>query len=79
MQFLIDLFVENGRSILFLENLVHDYQNVKKKNEKNSSCENIKKLPRIPNIVSKLRQQFKKFGQTIAFTSLYTGESKKKN
>ena len=38
MQFLIDLFVENGRSKLFLENLVHEYQNVKKENEINSSC-----------------------------------------
>ena len=45
MQFLTDLFVENGSSTLFLENLVHECQNVKKKNEKNSSCENIKKLP----------------------------------
>ena len=69
IQFLIDLFVENGRSKLFLENLVHEYQNVKKKNEKNSSCENMKKLPWIPNIVSKLTQQLKKFGQPIAFTS----------
>ena len=69
MQFLIDLFVEIGRSRLFLENLFHEYQNVKTKNDKNSSCENIKKLPWIPNTVSKLRQEINKVGQTMAFTS----------
>ena len=44
VQFIIDIFVKNGLSKSFLQSSVCEYQNMKKKNNKNNSFENIKKL-----------------------------------
>ena len=68
MQFRIDIFVENGHSKSFLEDLIRKYQNKKKESYKDNSFGKIKKLPCIPNIGPKLKHEFKQFGQSIAFT-----------
>ena len=44
VQFIIYLFVKNGLSKSFLQSSVCEYQNMKKKNNKNNSFKNIKKL-----------------------------------
>ena len=57
-QFLIDIFVENGNNRTFLENLVKDY-NVKKKNNDRRNYTNAK-IPWVPNIGPKIREQLKR-------------------
>ena len=49
MEFLVNMFVENGHKRTFLEGLVKDY-NTKNKNSDNHNETNRKKILWIPNI-----------------------------
>ena len=76
IEFLINVFVENGHSITVLEKVAKEYMNnitsVKEKvnietiKNKNSK---IVKLPWVPKLGPKLRKEFKKFGIKTIFTS----------
>ena len=55
MQFLGNMFVENGHKRTFLEALVKDY-NAKKKNGDNRNYTNTKKIPLVPSIGPKIRK-----------------------
>ena len=68
IQFLVNMFVENGHKRTFLEVLVKDY-NTKNKNNHNHNDTNRKKIPWIPNIGPKIRKEFKKVNKDITFTS----------
>ena len=68
IQFLVNMFVENGHKRTFLEALVKDY-NTKKKNSDNRNYTNTKKIPWVPNIGPKIRKEFKKVNKDITFTS----------
>ena len=57
MQFLGNMFVENGHKRTFLEALVKDY-NTKKKNSDNRNYTNTKKILWVPNIGPKIRKEF---------------------
>ena len=68
IQFLVNMFVENGDKRTFLEVLVKDYD-TKNKNNHNRNDTNRKKIPWIPNIGPKIRKKFKKVNKDITFTS----------
>ena len=68
IQFLVNMFVENGHKRTFLEALVKDY-NAKKKNSDNRNYTNTKKIPWVPNIEPKIRKEFKRVNKDISFTS----------
>ena len=74
-KFVIDIFVEKGHNIPFLKNLMIEYSNKKnnksnhENNTQNREYTNLKKLPWIPNISSKIERKFKKIGKDIAVTS----------
>ena len=74
-KFLIDMFVENGHDKQLLKDLVITCNNKKnnknnhENNTENREYKNLKKLPWIPNISSKIKHEFKKIGKDIAFTS----------
>ena len=57
IQFLVNVFVENGHKRTFLEVLVKDY-NTQNKNNHNHNDTNRKKIPWIPNIGPKIRKDF---------------------
>ena len=68
IQFLVNMFGENGHKRIFLEVSVKDY-NTKKKNSDNRNYTNTKKIPWVPNIGPKIRKEFKKVNKDITFTS----------
>ena len=68
IQFLVNMFVENGHKRKFLETLVKGY-NTKKKNSDNRNYTNTNKIPWIPNIGPKVRKEFKKINKDITFIS----------
>ena len=55
IQFLVNMFVENGHKRTFLEVLVKDY-NTKNKNNNNRNDTNRKKIPWVPDIGPKIRK-----------------------
>ena len=61
----IAMSIESGYNRSFLENLVAEYQDMKqynKKYNKNTSFENVRRFPWIPNSKQKLKHEFKKVG-----------------
>ena len=68
IQFLVNMFVENGHMRAFLEVLVKDYD-TKNKTNHNHNDTNRKKIPWISNIGPKIRKEFKKINKDITFTS----------
>ena len=68
IQFLVNMFVENGHKITFLEALIKD-NNTKNKNSDSRNDTNRKKILWKPNIGPKLRKEFKKVNKDITFTS----------
>ena len=57
MQFLVDMFIENGHKKTFLETLVKDYDS---RNYTNS-----KKIPWVPKMDQKLRKNLKRQTKTL--------------
>ena len=74
-KFLIDVFVENGHNKQLVRNLVIKYSNKENnKNNQESNTENrdyksLKKLPWFPNIIPKIKREFKKIGKDVVFKS----------
>ena len=70
-----NMFVENGHNKQLLKNLVVECNNKKnnknnhENNTQNRNYTNLKKLPWIPNISPKIKREFNKIGENIAFTS----------
>ena len=68
------MFVENGHNKQLLKNVVIRYNNKKNNNNnheintENRNYKNLKKLPWISNISPKIKREFKKIGEDIAFT-----------
>ena len=73
-KFLINMFFENGHNKQLLKNFVIKYNNKKnnknnhENNTENQDYQNLKKLPRIPNISPKIKWEFKKIGKDIGLT-----------
>ena len=67
-QVLIHMFFENGHKRTFLENLVKDYNAIKKSND-SDNYSNSKKIPWVYNIGPKIRKEFKKVNKDITFPS----------
>ena len=74
MEFLINVFTENGHSITVLEKVTKEYMNNITSVKEKVNIETIKngkivKLPWVPKLGPKLRKEFKKFGVKTVFTS----------
>ena len=67
IQFLLNIFVENGHNGTFLEASVKDYNT--KNNNHNHNDTNRKKIPWIPNMGPKIMKEFKKVNKDITATS----------
>ena len=74
IDFLINVFAENGHSITVLEKVTKKYMNNITSKKEKVNIETIKndkivKLPWVPKLGPKLRKEFKNFGIKTVFTS----------